>query len=293
MMEKRRKCKAIMNFRWQELRGRVPMWRPVVAGIVNATPDSFSDGGFFLAPEAGIRHALELLDEGADFLDLGGESTRPGAPEVPANEEWRRIEPVLRGVLAQRPETVFSIDTRHAETARRALAAGALIVNDVSGLMFEPELAEVVAEAGAGLILMHSTAAPEVMQKRENLTADDPTAEVAAFLERQLEKALAAGVLRDAVMLDVGIGFGKTRAGNYELLRRAGWFEKQFKLPFFWGVSRKSLLKSEPDSMERRVAGSLALAVKLMEEGVTALRVHDVAQMLAAMRAVHEFDSQN
>ena len=122
-----------MNFSWRQLRSKVPAWRPLVAGIVNATPDSFSDGGRFLTPDAGIAHALQLLEEGADFLDLGGESTRPGAAEVAAAEEWRRVEPILRGVLERRPETVFSIDTRHAETARLALAAGAAIVNDEIG----------------------------------------------------------------------------------------------------------------------------------------------------------------
>lgn len=287
---KPRKYKHGMSFSWRQLRSRVPAWRPLVAGIVNATPDSFSDGGRFLTPDAGIAHALALLEEGADFLDLGGESTRPGAAEVAAAEEWWRIEPILRGVLARRPETVFSIDTRHAETARRALAAGAAIVNDVSGLAFDPEMAAAAANAKAGLILMHSTAAPEAMQQKEYLTGADPTAAVAAFLDRQLALALTVGVKREAVMLDVGIGFGKTREGNYELLRRAEWFAHRFELPFLWGVSRKSLLKSEPDNMEKRIAGSLALAVKLAERKVAALRVHDVAQTLAALRAAYELE---
>ena len=275
-------------FSWRALRARGAASGPLIAGIVNATPDSFSDGGRFLAPEEGVRHALELLDEGADFLDLGGESTRPGAPEVPADEEWRRIAPILTGVLAERPDTVLSIDTRHAATARRALAAGARIVNDVSGLVFEPEILAVAAEFDAGLIIMHSPAPPEVMQNREFLTGGEPVAAVRVFLRRQMEKALANGIRREALMLDVGIGFGKTREDNYELLRHAEALEKDFGLPFFWGVSRKSMFRSEPDSMDRRVAASLATAVFLAEQRVAALRVHDVAMTLAALRTAAE-----
>ena len=269
------------------MRENCPAWRPLLAGIVNATPDSFSDGGRFLAPEAGVRHALELLDEGADFLDLGGESTRPGAAEVPQDEEWRRIGPVLTGVLAERPETVFSIDTRHAATARKAMAAGARIVNDVSGLVFDPEILEVAAEFDAGLIVMHSSAAPEVMQDAGNLCGPEAVRE---FLRRQTEKVLARGVRREALMLDVGIGFGKTREVNYELLRHAGEWEREFGLPFFWGVSRKSMFRSELDTMAKRIAASLAAAVFLAGRRVAALRVHDVAQTLAALAAAHELD---
>jgi len=278
----------VKPFSWNTLREKCPAWRPLLAGIVNVTPDSFSDGGRFLAPDAAVRHALALLDEGADFLDLGGESTRPGAPEVPAEEEWRRIGPVLTGVLMERPETVFSIDTRHAATARKALAAGARVVNDVSGLIFEPEILSAAAERGAGLIVMHSPAPPEVMQNREFLSDADPVATVRDFLRRQTAVALARGIRREALMLDVGIGFGKTRAGNYELLRHAGALEREFGLPFFWGVSRKSMFRSEPDTPEKRLAASLAAAVLLAEQKVAALRVHDVAMTLAALAAAHE-----
>ncbi len=276
------------SFDWGSLRRRAPLWRPLIAGIVNATPDSFSDGGRYMAPAAAIGHALALLDEGADFLDLGGESTRPGAPEVPPDVEWARIGPVLSGVLRERPATVFSIDTRHAETARRALDAGGAIINDVSGLVFDPEMLALAGACDAGVIAMHSPAPPEVMQQTEHLAGDDPVNEVAAALRRMVDQALGAGVRREALMLDVGIGFGKTRQANYELLRNAAWFEQYFGLPFFWGVSRKSLLKSASDSMEKRVAGSLALAVKLQEMRVSALRVHDVALTLAALQAAAE-----
>ena len=279
-------------FLWQELLAPLKKKRPLIAGIVNATTDSFSDGKGTLDANERIGFALQLLDEGADIIDLGGESTRPGAAEVPADEEWARIAPVLHGIVQVRPATVISIDTRHAETARKALQAGAKIINDVSGLEFDKAMAEVIAKYHAGCILTHSSGIPEVMQKTGTVIAGNTLEIVKTALHDILHNAISAGIKPEQIMLDAGIGFGKTRQGNYELLRHAGELGKEFDLPFCWGVSRKSLLKSEPDTLDKRIAGSLALAVKLAEQDVSLLRVHDAAMTVAALRAATEMSGK-
>ena len=279
------------DFSWAALLNARTEKRPLVAGIVNATPDSFSDGKGAVENSERVAFALQLLDEGADIIDLGGESTRPGAQEVDPLEEWNRIEPVLHGILARRPDAVISIDTRHAATAARALENGAQIINDVSGLEFDSTLPRVIAGFQAGAILTHSTTIPEFMQTPGNYLDYDTVDTVQNSLQNILNNALKSGIRREKIMLDVGIGFGKSRSANYALLRRASWLEKSFSLPFCWGVSRKSLLKQEPDTLEKRIAGSLALAIKLAEQGVALLRVHDVASTLAALAAVREMES--
>ena len=275
-------------FSWQELLAPLKKKRPLIAGIVNATTDSFSDGKDTLDSSERIEFALQLLEEGADIIDLGGESTRPGAAEVTPELEWARIAPVLQGILQARPAAIVSIDTRHSATAQKALQAGAKIINDVSGLEFDKSMAEVIAQYHAGCILTHSAGIPEVMQNAGTVIAGNTLSTVKSALQKIVANAVAAGITSEQIMLDVGIGFGKTRQGNYELLRHAGSLEEAFELPFCWGVSRKSLLKSDPDTLEKRIAGSLALAVKLSEQNVSLLRVHDVAMTVAALRAAKE-----
>lgn len=278
------------GFVWRQLWHGVRPNRVFIAGIVNVTPDSFSDGHGTIDTDERIDTALQMLQDGADILDIGGESTRPGAAEVDPAEEWNRIAPVLSGILARRSDVVISIDTRHAATARKALLAGARIINDVSGLMFDPAMAGVIADFHAGAILTHATAIPEFMQQTGLRIEEDAVKIVRRELQQIADHARRTGISDDRLMLDVGIGFGKSRQCNYQLLARAQEFEEDFNLPFCWGVSRKSLLKSSPDTLEKRIAGSLALAVKLAEQHVSLLRVHDVAATAAALAAAGEFD---
>lgn len=278
-------------FSWAELLQLRQGKRPLIAGIVNATPDSFSDGKGFVDTAERVAFALQLLAEGADLLDIGAESTRPGAAEVPPDEEWARLEKVLQGILDAAPHAVISIDTRHRRTAERSLQMGAKIINDVSGLEFDPAMAGVIASYRAGCILTHSAGIPEVMQQTGTVIAQNTLEIVENGLHNILQDAYLQKITPPQIMLDAGIGFGKSRAGNYELLHNAGNFEKLFDLPFCWGVSRKSLLKSSPDTMDKRIAGSLALAVKLAEQNVSLLRVHDVAMTIAALDAAAEMDT--
>ena len=280
-------------FSWHELLNSLPEKRPLIAGIVNATPDSFSDGKGSVDTAERVAFALQLLQEGADILDIGAESTRPGAAEVSPDEEWRRLEGVLAGILTQAPDAVVSIDTRHAVTARKALELGARIINDVSGMTFDRAMADVVSSYKCGVIISHTTADPEIMQQKENLLDKNAVQQVQESLKKLVDEAVKKNIHLSRIMLDVGIGFGKSRSGNYELLRNAHWFEEKFQLPFCWGVSRKSLLASANDSLDKRIAGSLALAVKLAEQRVSLLRVHDVAQTLAALSAAEEFSGAN
>ena len=281
------------DFSWHELISRLPEKRPLIAGIVNATPDSFSDGKGSLETAERVAFALQLLNEGADILDIGAESTRPGAAEVAPDEEWRRLEGVLSGILTQVPDAIISVDTRHASTAEKSLLAGAKIINDVSGLTFDRSMAEVVSTHKCGVIISHTTADPEIMQQKENMLDKNAVQLVQKALEKLVDKAVGKNIARSCIMLDVGIGFGKSRGANYELLRNAHWFEEKFQLPFCWGVSRKSLLASENDTLAKRIAGSLALAVKLAEQNVSLLRVHDAAQTVAALSAARELSGAN
>ena len=257
--------------------------RPLVMGIVNVTPDSFSDGGRYLDPGAAVARCLELLGEGADLVDLGGESTRPGSVDVPADEQWRRLEPVLRGLRAARPDTVVSVDTRSPEVARRALATGAQIVNDVSAHS-DPAMGEVVAGARAGLVLMHMRGTPETMQ--QDTMYDDVSAEVAAYLRTRMARAWAAGVANEAIALDPGIGFGKSAAGSLELLARLPELAALDR-PVLVGASRKSFLArltGDDGPPQDRVAASLAAASIAVFEGAHILRVHDVAATVRVAR---------
>jgi dihydropteroate synthase len=201
-------------------RGAMPLEQPVVVGILNITPNSFSDGGRFLDPAAALQQATLLLEQGADMLDLGAESTRPGRPEpVAPAEEWRRLEPVLRGLAERDPGVPLSVDTVKAETASRALAAGAWAVNDVSGLRLDPEIADVCAEHGAGLVLMHSRGSLSELAGYNHASYGRVVDEVVRELERALEVAGNRGVGAERVVLDPGLGFAKRPEHNYEVLR--------------------------------------------------------------------------
>ena len=256
--------------------------RTWLMGVVNVTPDSFSDGGRFLDAEAAIAHGLRLAEAGADVLDVGGESTRPGAPPVSAEEELARIVPVLEGLRA-RTEVPLSVDTTKAAVAREALRAGAVLVNDVSGLHFDAELPRVVAEAGAACCLMHIRGTPETMQQEPHY--EDVVDEVLAFLEEGVGRAVAAGVPRERLLVDPGIGFGKTLGHNLFLLRRLGEL-RVLGLPVLVGTSRKSflgrLLGGRP--VDERLAATLGSVAAVASAGdADFVRVHDVAEVHDAL----------
>ena len=256
--------------------------RPTLTmGVVNVTPDSFSDGGRFLDPSEAIRHGLRLVEEGADLLDVGGESTRPGAAPVPEAEELRRVLPVLGG-LAGRCGVPVSVDTRKPVVARAAMAAGAAIINDIAATADDGAMAAVVAETGAGYIAMHMQGTPETMQR--DPTYGDVVAEVDAFFERRLAGLLASGVRREQVALDPGIGFGKTPDHTLDLLGRLGKFTTRDR-PLVLGVSRKSFLGALlGTAVGGRLAGGLACAVWAVLHGAQVIRTHDVAATVQALR---------
>jgi dihydropteroate synthase len=242
-------------------------------GVLNITPDSFSDGGAFLDPAAAVAHAVQMAADGADLIDVGGESTRPGAEPVAADEELRRVLPVLEQ-MAGAVSAPRSIDTSKAAVARAAIAAGASFVNDVTALRGDPEMAAVVAEAGVEVCLMHMQGEPRSMQ--EDPRYEDVVSEVKGFLEARLAHAVAKGVQEDRIWLDPGIGFGKTLEHNLELIRRLGEIA-QIGRPLVVGASRKRFLGALTGRKEGdRLAGSLAAAVLAVERGASMLRVHDV-----------------
>lgn len=265
---------------------------PRLMGILNLTPDSFSDGGRYADPAAALEHAHRLLEEGADLLDLGAESTRPGGgvygaggAELTAAEEWRRLGPALERVRAELPAAVLSVDTRKAEVARRALAAGADLINDVGGLR-DPALVEVIARAGCPAIAMHSRGDLRTMQR--NIHFEDAVAEVRQELHAAAEAAVAAGVRRGQIVLDPGIGFGKKLEHNLQLLARLAEIGGEF--PVLVGASRKSFIHAlSPAEPDQRLGGSLAAAHAAAAGGAALLRVHDVAptaQFLRVLRAI-------
>jgi len=242
-------------------------------GIVNVTPDSFSDGGAYLRPEAAIAHGLALAAAGADILDIGGESTRPGAAAVSAEEELRRVLPVIEGLVAAGTTCQVSIDTSKAEVAERALMAGATMVNDVTALG-DPELATVCAEAEASLVLMHMQGTPRTMQ--EDPTYDDVVSEVRDHLAERVGSATSAGVPEEMILIDPGIGFGKTVEHNLELIDRLGEL-REIGRPVVVGASRKRFIGAITGrEVGDRLGGSIAAAVLALARGADVLRVHDV-----------------
>ncbi len=254
--------------------------RTLVMGVVNVTPDSFSDGGRYAAPEAALAHARRLREEGAEILDVGGESTRPGSQPVSADEQWRRIGPVVEA-LARDGGALVSVDTSSAAVAERALASGAHIVNDVTALG-DPAMAAVVAGAGAGVVLMHMQGNPAIMQ-RDPRYADAPR-EVADYLAGRLEVAVAAGIALERIVLDPGAGFGKAFRHSMEILARLDVLVALGR-PVLVGLSRKSFIGQILDlPVHERLEGSLAAAAIVVFQGARIIRAHDVAPAVRAVR---------
>jgi len=274
--------------------------RTLIMGVVNITPDSFSDGGRFLDPKAAVAHGIRLLDEGADLLDLGAESTRPGSrtgggegalppPAVSAEEEQDRLLPVLEGLLTTRPEAVISVDTYKAATAQAACAGGAEIVNDVSGFFWDSGMAEACAKAECGVVLMHSRGRPEEWRMQSRLAPDELLAAVKAGLEASLERAVRTGISPETIVLDPGYGFGKKYEENYALLSRQEELLEMGR-PLLAGVSRKSFLGwtlASPHGagvapVEKREAASVAAMVAAILHGASIVRVHEVRAAVEA-----------
>lgn len=246
---------------------------PVLMGILNVTPDSFSDGGDFFSADVAIAQAEKMLDEGARIIDVGGESTRPGSDPVSPEEELCRVIPVLRGILEVRSEAIVSIDTYRASTATVALDAGALIVNDVTALG-DPEMADLVAERGSRIVLMHMLGEPKSMQQDPHY--EDVVREVRDFLASRAELAIRAGVEEENIILDPGIGFGKTLQHNLELLSNLDVLVR-LGFPVLVGASRKSFIgKVVGSDIKSRLFGTVAASVMAYERGAAFFRVHDV-----------------
>lgn len=251
-------------------------------GILNITPDSFSDGGRFAERPSALRHALEMMEEGADIIDIGGESTRPGASPVTAADELQRVLPVVES-LRSRSSALISIDTSKAMVARAALEAGADIINDVTGLRGDPRMLEVAASSGAGLVIMHMQGEPRTMQAAPHY--DDVVEEVGAFFREREATAVAAGIDRRRILFDPGIGFGKTMEHNLLLLRHLDRLPPAGR-PLLLGVSRKSFIGRllGTDSLEVRYWPTVALTSYAREHGVRIFRVHDVAANAQSLR---------
>ncbi|HET6206842.1 MAG TPA: dihydropteroate synthase [Terracidiphilus sp.] len=297
--------RAVLN--WQ-LRTRTLSLgaRTLVMGVVNITPDSFSDGGSFLSSDAALSHALRLIDDGADILDLGAESTRPGSraggqagsagePAVTADEEQARLLPVLEGVLRERPSAVVSVDTYKAATARAAINAGAEIINDVSGFLWDPALATVCAESKPGVVLVHTRGRPEEWRTQQQLAPEAVLSTVRDGLEASLALARRSGIPADAILLDPGYGFGKRFGENYALLARQARLLSLGR-PLLVGVSRKSFLghtlaplySGSAAPVEAREIASVAAMVAAILSGASVVRVHAVRP---AVEAAHIADA--
>ena len=279
---------------WKLARRSLPVgWRTLVMGVLNVTPDSFSDGGLFDDFGRAVERAGEMAAEGADIIDVGGESTRPGGAPVSAAEEMRRVVPVVEAVAGVAGIPV-SVDTTRAQVARAALDAGAEIVNDISGLRFEPELAAEAARAGAGLVLMHSRG------ERETLHALDPVEkimdEVVASLRRSVAEAVGRGVGRDSIVIDPGVGFGKSQGQNLELIARLDDFAAAFpEFPVLVGTSRKSFIGRITGGAPagERLYGTMATVTAAILRGAHIVRVHDVRAAVETARVAEEIRAVN
>ncbi|MSR07517.1 MAG: dihydropteroate synthase [Gemmatimonadetes bacterium] len=262
--------------------------RPVVVGILNVTPDSFSDGGQFLDPQAALKHAAALIEEGADLLDVGAESTRPGRPEpVFASEEWRRLEPVLTGLVKRFPSVPVSVDTVKSDVARRALDAGAWIINDVSGLRLDPEIAAVCAAQGAGLVLMHSRGTVSDMATYDHASYDDVMANVTREMAEAVRVAEGRGVARNRIVVDPGLGFAKRPEHNVEVLRRLDTIGA-LGLPIMVGPSRKRFLgQITGRDIGDRDSATAAACVAAWFGGARLFRVHAVRVVRDALQVAH------
>lgn len=256
---------------------------PIIMGVVNVTPDSFSDGGEFFDPQKAIDHALQLMEEGADILDIGGESTRPGATPVTSAEEQERILPVIQGIKEKQPKAVISVDTRNADTMQKSIECGADIINDVSALTHDSKSLSVVSTAQIPVILMHMQGTPETMQNRPHY--DDVIEDIMAFLVERINVCETAGIKRSNIICDPGIGFGKTLEDNLNILKNLDKFH-DLNCPILLGASRKSFIeKLCPNTpADQRLAGSLAAAIKGLEQGTQLFRVHDVKETKQAFK---------
>lgn len=254
---------------------------PLLMGIVNVTPDSFSDGGKFLNASAAVAQALKLLDDGADILDIGGESTRPYATPIAAAEELARVLPVIEAVHRERPAAVISIDTGKAAVAKAAIEVGAEIINDVTGLAGDPEMIQVAKSSGAGVCAMHMQGTPQTMQ--DNPFYDDVVAEIFAYLCERRDALIAAGIERQRICLDPGVGFGKTHEHNITLMANC-WRFHDLDCPLLVGHSRKGFIgKLIGDKTADRTAGTIGGALALARQGVQVIRVHDVGAVRQAL----------
>lgn len=261
---------------WKTPRREIPLGRPLIMGILNVTPDSFSDGNRFFDTDLAVARAFEMADQGADIIDIGGETTRPGAAEVEGSEELRRVLPVIEQLSNGLP-CAISVDTWKSAVAAEALAAGAEIINDISGFTFDPGMAGLAARTGAAAVLMHTRGRPDVMQL--DTAYDDLLGEVIHGLAASVEIALAAGVGRERIAIDPGIGFAKDAAGNMEILRRLRELTG-LGLPLLVGTSRKGFIgKTLGRDTDERICGTAATAALAIANGASILRVHDVREM--------------
>jgi dihydropteroate synthase len=260
--------------------------RTLVMGVLNVTPDSFSDGGLYVDPAAAVAHGARMADDGADIVDVGGESTRPGAAPVAVDEELQRVLPVIEGLRTSRPDLTLSIDTRHGRVAKEAMEAGASIVNDISGGL-DPTMVQVVKDAAAGFVLMHMQGDPRTMQVEPHY--DDVVADVHEFLRERVESAVFAGVASEHLCVDPGIGFGKDLEHNLALLRGLERFG-DLDAAVMVGASRKRFIGTLTgiDDPAARVEGSIAAAVLSVGHGADVVRVHDVGE---SVRALHVADA--
>ncbi|HEY3306917.1 MAG TPA: dihydropteroate synthase [Desulfuromonadaceae bacterium] len=261
---------------WKTAKRTISLARPLIMGILNVTPDSFSDGTCYLSPEQAVKHAWEMVEQGADIIDIGGESTRPGAELVDTSEELQRVIPVLELLQGKLPCPI-SIDTWKSAVAREALQAGAEIINDISGFNFDPAMAALAAQTGAGAVLMHTRGKPDAMQK--NTDYKDLLGEVVSGLEASVQIAFATGVEQDRIVIDPGIGFGKDIAGNLEILRRLRELTG-LGFPVLVGTSRKGFIgKILSQDFDSRIHGTAATVALAVANGASILRVHDVRTM--------------
>ncbi len=276
---------------WKTSQREIPLDRPLVMAILNVTPDSFSDGGKFHSADDAFRHAERLIAEGADILDIGGESTRPGSQQVSAEEEIRRVVPVIEAI-SKNFDIPISIDTSKSIVADASVGAGAEIINDISGLRFDEEIALVAARTHAGLVLMHSRGSFDTMHVRP--PESDILADVAEGLRGSIEIAKANGVTDDHVAIDVGIGFGKTFEQNLELLAKLDKIVNEFRAyPVLVGVSRKSFIGKILGDVppDERLGGSIAAALIAIRNGAQIIRVHDVKETVAAIKVTSKLDA--